>query len=112
MEVCLWIKNYIRGDSMDEMVYDLLRRTYACRVVKLGTHKTTFEVKRKKKIGLKKKILGFIPIYEYDISYDVLSHWTYQSINMRNNFTGKVGWSGRIAICYDEHGDTCYWRYV
>jgi hypothetical protein len=97
---------------MDEEIHELLQRAYSCRIKKLGSHKSKFEVKRKRRIGIKKKILGIFPIYEYETWYDVLSHWTYRTINLRNNFTGKIRWSGRIAICYDEKGNTCYWRYV
>jgi len=97
---------------MDEEIYELLANTYGCKIKKLGTHKDVFSVERKKRIGIKKKVLGIFPVYEYEVWQDTLSNWTYRNLNMRNNFTGKVVYSVSIAICYDRYGNTCYWRYV
>lgn len=97
---------------MDEEIYELLQNTYGCKIRKVRITDTTVTVQRKKKIGIKKKVLGIFPIYEYERWEENLSRWTYTTLRLRNRFTGRVAWSGRIAICYDRIGDTCYWRYA
>lgn len=97
-------------DSAD--IYKLLKNTYCCSVKKVGTHKDIIEVERKRKIGVKKKILGIFPIYEYERWTDTLSDWTYERIKYRNRFTGRESSGFAIAICYDKIDNVCYWKYA
>lgn len=51
---------------IDGAVKRYLNRVYNCKIVKVGTHRTMIKSQRRKKLGVKYKILGIFPIYKYE----------------------------------------------
>ncbi|WP_424237255.1 hypothetical protein [Bhargavaea ginsengi] len=96
---------------MDDEIHGLLRKEYKCAVIKVGSETTAILMNRKKKVGLKKRVAGMLPIYEYEKWEEEMDRWQYRPVGFRGIFSKKFV-HATIAVCYDESDKIVYWRYL
>lgn len=96
---------------MDQnIVFDLLRQKYPGYIIeRASTCESTMCVKRKVISGVKKKILGVFPIYEYSYKKVVICfkriHLNYCEKN--SNHSERIG----VFIAVDDVNSVLYWRF-
>jgi hypothetical protein len=96
---------------LDDQIHGLLRKEYKYAVIKVGTETTAILINRKRKIGLKKRVAGMLPVYDYEKWEEELDRWEYRPVGFRNIFSKKFN-HATIAICVDETEKVVYWRYL
>ncbi|WP_213422908.1 hypothetical protein [Bhargavaea massiliensis] len=96
---------------MDDEIHGLLRKEYKCAVMKVGTETTAILINRKRKNGLKKRMAGMLPLYEYEKWEEELDHWEYRPVGFMTLFSRKYIHT-TIAICFDDKENVVYWRYL
>lgn len=94
---------------IDDAVKRYLNRVYNCKIVKVGTHRTMIKSQRRKKLGVKYKILGIFPIYEYEEWEEYLYNW--ETISLEQ-YSGIIRIPDiDIAVCVDDFNNIVYWKY-
>lgn len=96
---------------LDDQIHGLLRKEYKNAVIKVGSETTAILVNRKRKTGLKKRVAGMLPMYDYEKWEEELDRWEYRPVGFRNIFSKKFI-HATIAICVDETEKVVYWRYL
>ncbi|EMR05882.1 hypothetical protein C772_02153 [Bhargavaea cecembensis DSE10] len=96
---------------MDDQIHGLLSKEYKCAVIKVGSETAAILINRKRKIGLKKRVAGMLPVYHYEKWEEELDRWEYRPVGFWNIFSRKFIHS-TIAICMDDTEKVVYWRYL
>ncbi|MFC7364785.1 hypothetical protein ACFQQH_06525 [Bhargavaea changchunensis] len=96
---------------MDDEIHGLLRKENKCAVIKVGSETIAILINRKRKTGLKKRVAGMLPKYEYEKWEEELDQWQYRPVGFKTLFSKKFI-HATIAVCFDETEKVVYWRYL
>lgn len=94
-----------------ETVRRWIERNYpSYTIVQISRDEYIVHSKRKEKVGLKKKLLGIFPIYEYEKSVVILDDWEYITLTQVAGL--RQGHDMDIEICTDAFNKKVYWKYT
>lgn len=95
---------------IDGAVERYLNRVYNCKSKKVGTYTSSIKSHRKEKLGIKYKILGIFPVYDYDEWHQYLTDWEHITLEQYSGMARIPDVT--IAVIVDEFNNIVYWKYT